>query len=49
MNKDSNKAATAGNRGKGVKSDCFVSLELTESGGIDLLLKSKVDVMFAIQ
>jgi citrate lyase subunit beta/citryl-CoA lyase len=46
MNKDSNKAATAGNRGKGVKSDCFVSLELTESGGIDLLLKSKVDVMY---
>ena len=46
MNKGSNKTATAGNRGKGVKSDCFVSLELTESGDINLVLKSKVEVMF---
>jgi len=43
---NSNKIAFAGNRGKGVKSDCFVSLELTTTGGISINLKSKVEVMF---
>ena len=38
--------ATAGNKGKGVRSDCFVTLELTESGGIQLELESKVIVMY---
>ncbi len=41
-----NSIATAGNKGAGVKSDCFVQLELTKSGGIDISLKSKVDVMY---
>ncbi len=41
-----NNIATAGNKGAGVKSDCFVQLELTKSGGINLSLKSKVDVMY---
>ena len=35
-----------GNKGVGVRSDCFVSLELTSGGGIRLALDSKVDVMF---
>jgi len=35
-----------GNKGKGVRSDCFVSLELTNQGGIQLELDSKVAVMY---
>ncbi len=42
----SNKIATAGNTGKKVRSDCFVTLELRDSGGIELELKSKVQVMY---
>jgi len=38
--------ATTGNKGKGVRSDCFVSLELTSRGGIKLTVDSKVAVMF---
>jgi len=38
--------ATTGNKGKGIRSDCFVTLELTKSGGIALQLESKVGVMF---
>lgn len=37
---------TAGNKGEKVRSDCFVSLELTEAGGIQIELKSKVKVMY---
>ncbi|TSA25775.1 MAG: citrate lyase ACP [Bacteroidetes bacterium] len=37
---------SAGNKGKGVRSDCFVSLELTSGGGIQLELDSKVAVMY---
>ncbi|MBL7137374.1 MAG: HpcH/HpaI aldolase/citrate lyase family protein [Bacteroidales bacterium] len=37
---------SAGNKGKGVRSDCFVSLELTSGGGILLELDSKVAVMY---
>ncbi|MFC2102002.1 aldolase/citrate lyase family protein [Bacteroidota bacterium] len=37
---------TAGNKGKGVRSDCFVSLELTSGGGISLEMKSKVEVLY---
>ncbi|MBU0764708.1 MAG: hypothetical protein KJ607_07735 [Bacteroidetes bacterium] len=40
------KIATAGNAGDKVRSDCLISLELTESGGIDISLKSKVNVMY---
>ncbi len=35
-----------GNKGKGIRSDCFVTLELTTAGGINLQLESKVEVMF---
>jgi citrate lyase subunit beta / citryl-CoA lyase len=40
------KVAAIGNKGKGVRSDCFVTMELTESGGIQLELISKVQSMF---
>ncbi len=36
----------AGSRGDTVRSDCWVSVELTDSGGIDIRLKSKVESMF---
>lgn len=35
-----------GNRGKKVRSDCYVELELTQSGGYQIELKSKVESMF---
>ncbi|MFZ4521872.1 MAG: aldolase/citrate lyase family protein [Bacteroidales bacterium] len=38
--------ATTGNKGKGVRSDCFVTLELTDTGGIQLQVESKVAVMY---
>ncbi len=38
--------STSGNKGKGIRSDCFVTLELTTGGGINLLIESKVGVMF---
>ena len=38
--------AVAGRRGEGVRSDCWMSLELRESGGLDILLKSKVASMY---
>jgi len=37
---------TTGNKGKTVRSDCFVTLELKDSGGLEILLESKVDVMY---
>lgn len=42
----SNKIATAGNLGKKVRSDCFITLELKNSGGITIEQKSKVQVMY---
>jgi citrate lyase subunit beta/citryl-CoA lyase len=38
--------ATSGNKGKGVRSDCFVTIELTDKEGIDIQLQSKVGVIF---
>jgi citrate lyase subunit beta/citryl-CoA lyase len=35
-----------GNRGKKVRSDCYVEMELLSEGGIELELKSKVESMF---
>ena len=43
------KIASAGNRGSGVRSDCFIEIELTESGGIQIDLKSKVETLFGKQ
>ena len=36
----------AGNRGKEARSDCFIEIELTESGGISIDLQSKVKKLF---
>jgi len=38
--------ATSGNKGKGVRSDCFVTIELMDKEGIDIQLQSKVGVIF---
>ena len=38
--------AYAGNKGKGVRSDCFVTLELKKKGGVDIQLESKVKVLY---
>lgn len=37
---------TTGNKGKTVRSDCFVTLELRDSGGLEILLESKVGVFY---
>jgi len=39
----------AGNRGEGVRSDCFVDLEVTTEGGIHIDLQSKVYTLFGNQ
>jgi len=41
--------AFAGNRGEGVRSDCFVELEISSKGGIQIALESKVERMFGNQ
>ncbi len=41
-----NKVVFAGNNGKKVRSDCFISMELTKNGGIEIFLKSKVKAIF---
>ena len=38
--------ATAGNKGDGIRSDCFITLQLKDKGGITVNLKSKVDALF---
>lgn len=40
------KLALIGNRGKGIRSDCHITLELSEDGGIQLELISKVESMY---
>ena len=40
------KLALIGNRGKGIRSDCHITLELTEKDGIQLELISKVEAMY---
>lgn len=40
------KKAAAGNRGPGVRSDCYVSLELKQNGGLHIELESKVKPLF---
>ncbi len=40
------KIAIAGNKGKGIRSDCFVTLELTNTGGLQIEIQSKVAVFF---
>ncbi len=43
------KKATAGNRGKGVSSDCYVELELTSGNGLQIEVNSKVQALFGQQ
>ena len=40
------KFASAGNRGDEVRSDCWVQIQLSDSGYINLNLKSKVDILY---
>ena len=40
------KKTSAGKRGDKVRSDCFVEIELTRTGGVKSSLKSKVDSMY---
>ncbi len=44
--KSENLKASAGKRGSAVRSDCYVEIELTKSGGIKLDVKSKVESMY---
>lgn len=46
MHKISNKTASAGKRGESVRSDCYIELEISESGGLQIELKSKVGSMY---
>ena len=41
-----NKPVVAGNKGKDVRNDCHVSLELVETGGIDLRIDSRVGSLY---
>lgn len=41
-----NRIGTAGNKGPDIRSDCFVTLERTNSGGLDIELISKVETLF---
>jgi citrate lyase subunit beta / citryl-CoA lyase len=38
--------ATIGNKGKTVRSDCFVTLEIKDTGGLEIQVESKVDVLY---
>ena len=38
MDKKLGEIICTGNKGKGIRSDCYVSLELTKEGGIDIHL-----------
>ena len=38
--------ASAGNRGNKIRSDCYIELEIKNSGGIKIKLQSKVDSMY---
>ncbi|MBN3034028.1 MAG: HpcH/HpaI aldolase/citrate lyase family protein [Bacteroidales bacterium] len=40
------KKASAGNRGEGVRSDCHITCEIREVGGIELKLQSRVNALF---
>jgi citrate lyase subunit beta/citryl-CoA lyase len=46
MDQEKIQTAQSGNTGDGVRSDCFVTLEMKKSGGIRISLRSKVESMF---
>jgi len=41
-----NKTSTAGNKGARIRSDCFVALEITASGGLEINITSKVGALY---
>ena len=41
-----NKPVTAGSKGDGVRNDCFVTLELRDSGGFEVIVESKVNSLY---
>ncbi|HNW89640.1 MAG TPA: aldolase/citrate lyase family protein [Bacteroidales bacterium] len=43
---EQNKMVTIGNKGKGVRSDCQITLEISDSGGIQIELISKVKALY---
>ncbi|MDD3875146.1 MAG: aldolase/citrate lyase family protein [Bacteroidales bacterium] len=44
-----NNIVTIGNKGKGVRSDCAVTLEMCETGGLQIQIESKVKAIFGNQ
>ncbi len=40
------KIGIAGNKGPGIRSDCLVTLEITEKGGLEISISSKVSALF---
>lgn len=40
------KKVSSGNRGKTVRGDCYVTLEITDDGGLDICLDSKVSALY---
>jgi citrate lyase subunit beta/citryl-CoA lyase len=46
MNISDKRISYTGNKGERVRSDCFVNLELTDSGGLLISIESKVKVMY---
>ena len=40
------KKVNSGKRGESIRSDCYFEIEIKNSGGIKIDLKSKVDVMY---
>ncbi len=44
--KEVNKKSAAGKRGDNVRSDCYVEIQLKDSGGINFNLKSKVETLY---
>ena len=40
------KFVTVGNKGKGIRSDCFITLEFTENNVIEIEIQSKVNVFY---
>lgn len=49
MKKQKNNIASTGNKGTRVRSDCFVTLEIRQDGGLQIDIKSKVDALFGKQ
>jgi len=39
-------SASAGNKGKGIRSDCYITLEITENYGLDISIESKVKAIY---